>query len=103
MLAPSLVAGMWKRHHRGFRSSVSVGKLRGGREEGAAAGSLEIAAGAELLPAVEMPAAPRFPTSRPCRAELQNVFFSFFVFSVSLFCLTTHAWDTRTERFVAKL
>ena len=77
MLAPSLVAGMWKRHHRGFRSSVSVGKLRGGREEGAAAGSLEIAAGAELLPAVEMPAAPRFPTSRPCRAELQNVFFPF--------------------------
>ena len=48
------------------------------REEGAAAGSLEIAAGVELLPAVEMPAAPRFPTSRPCRAELQNIF--------SLFC-----------------
>lgn len=29
MLAPSLVAGIWKRHHRGVWSSVSAGKLRG--------------------------------------------------------------------------
>jgi hypothetical protein len=75
MLAPSLVAGIQKRHHRGVWSSVSAGKLRG-----------ELAAAA-VLAAAGMLSASSIPnlTSVLCRTpeRFQPFCFLFFFW----FCL----------------
>ena len=99
MLAPSLVAGIWKRHHRGVWSSVSVGKLRG--ED--SSWQLALAAASYIAAAKMLPA--RQPQlkldSQPHLCAVQNSgTFSTLLFSLfRLFCLSKPG----PNPFVAKL